>query len=160
MRRYTLLAVLGLFVGLQAPVLRAAPPTHLQFTFTGSFDVPAGGLCDFAYHQEFTVDERITLFANGRVIAHDTQFVTHVNADTGFALSEVDHIQFMFDPSTERFRQVGLVWHLRDAEGKLVVVQAGQLLIDTNTGEIVKATPNFNPDFAGIICPALGGEPA
>jgi hypothetical protein len=35
----------------------------------------------------------------------------------------------------------------------------GQLLIDFNTGEI-KATPNLNPDFAAVICLALGGKPA
>jgi hypothetical protein len=34
------------------------------------------------------------------------------------------------------------------------------LLFDTSTGELIKFTPNINPDFAAVICPALGGEPA
>jgi hypothetical protein len=34
------------------------------------------------------------------------------------------------------------------------------VLIDFNTGEILKATPNFNPSNAAVICPALGGQPA
>jgi hypothetical protein len=55
---------------------------------------------------------------------------------------------------------VALVWHLRDPSGKLVVVQAGQLLFDINTGELLKATPNLNPSQAAVICPALGGQPA
>jgi hypothetical protein len=53
-----------------------------------------------------------------------------------------------------------MFWALRDASGKLVVQQAGQLVFDTDTGEIVKITPQFNPDFAAVICPALGGNPA
>jgi hypothetical protein len=42
----------------------------------------------------------------------------------------------------------------------LVVVQAGQLLFDTETGELLKFTPNITPGFADVICPALGGAPA
>jgi hypothetical protein len=41
-----------------------------------------------------------------------------------------------------------------------VVVHSGQDIFDTNTGELVKVTPNDNPDFAAVICPALGGSPA
>ena len=40
------------------------------------------------------------------------------------------------------------------------VQQAGQLLFNTDTGEVVKVTPHFDPDFAAVICPALGGNPA
>jgi hypothetical protein len=49
---------------------------------------------------------------------------------------------------------------LRTAAGKVVVVHAGQWVIDTNTGETVKITPNFNPDIAAVVCPALGGHSA
>jgi len=33
-------------------------------------------------------------------------------------------------------------------------------VFDTETGELLKVTPAVNPDFAGLICPALGGQPA
>jgi hypothetical protein len=49
---------------------------------------------------------------------------------------------------------------LRDADGKLVLIQAGQLVVNADTGEIVKLTPSINPDFAAVVCPALGGQPA
>ena len=46
-----------------------------------------------------------------------------------------------------------------NAEGKLVVHQAGQLVISP-AGEILKVTPDVNPDNAAVICPVLGGQPA
>lgn len=67
---------------------------------------------------------------------------------------------FQFDAADARLKVVGLNWHLRTPDGKLVVVQAGQAVFDTNTGELLKITPALNPDGAAVICPALGGHPA
>ena len=74
--------------------------------------------------------------------------------------ARVDHFTQTFDAGAARFKEVGNFWHLRDARGKLVVVHSGQDIFDTNTGELLKITPNVNPDFAAVICPALGGSPA
>jgi hypothetical protein len=93
-----------------------------------------------------------------KVTDHQTQYVTHTNVDTGASLTEVDHITFFFNARTARQKTVGLFWHLRNSAGKIVVVHAGQWVIDTNTGETVKITPNFNPDVAAVVCPALGGH--
>jgi hypothetical protein len=60
----------------------------------------------------------------------------------------------------DQARVVGIFWHLRDADGKIVLVQSGQLVINLETGEIFEVTPAINPDFAAVICPALGGQPA
>jgi len=161
MRRLTLLACLALIVGLATPLLTAAPPTKSpRTTYTGVFDAAVGDLCDFNYHQEYVIDEWGTLFPDGGWIFHDDLFVTHTNVDTGLTLSERDHANYQLSPSKERFKQTGLWWHLRTPDGKLVLVQAGQILRDTTTGEIVKVTPNLNADFAAVICPALGGNPA
>jgi hypothetical protein len=91
---------------------------------------------------------------------------THTESKTGGVpivpggtLSEVDHFTTEINAVRERIKQVGIFWHLRDPSGKLVVVQAGAFFFDTSTGEI-RVTPNFNPDFASVICPALGGSPA
>ena len=94
------------------------------------------------------------------MVTQEKQEVTHVNLDTGYALSEIDHEVLVFDASAARFETIGLVWHLRNADGKIVVVQAGLMVIDTNTGELIKVTPHFNPNAAAVICPALGGNPA
>ena len=84
--------------------------------------------------------------------------MTHTNLDTGFTLTETDH--FTVTTATDgQNKLVGIFWHLRNADGKLVVVHAGQMVFSP-TGEVLKFTPNMNPDDAAVICPALGGHPA
>jgi hypothetical protein len=118
----------------------------------------------FEYSASFTAEENMIVFGDPndptKVIDHISLVKTHTNVETGYSLTDVDHFTVEFNAGMERFKQVGVAWHLRDAQGKLVVVQAGQLVFDTGTGEIVKGTPSLNPDFAAVICPALGGNPA
>jgi hypothetical protein len=82
---------------------------------------------------------------------------THTNLDTGFSLTETG--DFTVFTTAGQTKTVGIFWHLRNAEGQLVVVQAGQLVISP-AGEILKVTPDLNPDNAAVICTALGGQPA
>ncbi|MGN6431613.1 MAG: hypothetical protein ACTHNB_12925 [Gaiellaceae bacterium] len=150
-----------LIVALGATAASAAPPTHiLKQAFSDSFSAPAGDLCDFNFSQSFTIVDTGVFFDDGSFVLSETAHVTNTNDDTGDTLSEVVHYTLQLDASNGQIKQAGLVVHLRDASGKLVVVQAGQLVIDTETGEVVKVTPAVNPDFAGMICPALGGQPA
>jgi hypothetical protein len=150
-----------LIVGLGATAALAAPPTHVKKqTFSDSFSAPAGELCDFNFSQSFTIVDTGVFFDDGSFVISETAYVTNTNVDTGYTLSEVVHYVLKLDASNGHIKQAGLIVHLRDASGKLVVVQAGQLVIDTETGELLKVTPAVNPDFAGMICPALGGQPA
>jgi hypothetical protein len=161
---------LGLLAGLVATVLTmavsawAAGPLHEQSTFSDSFTFKKGELCDFKYVQTFTVVDNALIYGDpenpDKVIIQETQYVTHTNVATGYSLSEVDHLVLTFTSADAHFKQVGMFWALRDASGKLVVQQAGQFVFNTDTGETVKVTPHFNPDFAAVICPALGGSPA
>jgi hypothetical protein len=155
------LAVTALMVAVSAS---AGGPQHEKSTFSGTFRFAAGELCDFNYKQTFTVADNALIFGDpdnpDKVIVQETQQVTHTNRDTRYSLSEVDHLVFTFTSADAHFKQVGIFWALRDASGKLVVQQAGQLVFNTDTGELVKVTPHFNPDFAAVICPALGGNPA
>jgi hypothetical protein len=166
MRRLFLITCLVLStLALSAQAAWAGGPTHiLKQTFSGSFSVPAGELCDFDYSQSFTVVDTGVIFGDPdnptRTVINETEFNTHTNLDTGYSLSERDQIVFQFDASDAQFKQVGIFWHLRNADGKIVVVQAGQLLFNTDTGELLKFTPNLNPDFAAVLCTALGGQPA
>jgi hypothetical protein len=161
-----LITCLALFAGaLWAPAALADQPTHVvRQTFSNSFSAPAGTLCDFNYQLDVTVVDTVVAFGDPnnpeRTVLIETEYNTHTNLDTGYTLSEVDQIVFQFDASDATFKEVGLFWHLRNADGKIVVVQAGQALFNTDTGELLKVTPNFNPDFAAVICPALGGQPA
>jgi hypothetical protein len=149
--------------GFGAAVAAAAEPTHFMFSETGTQLVAAGELCDFDYASTFRVDVNVIAFGDPddltKEIIHVALFKSHTNLDTGYTLSEVDHFTTEINAVRERIKQVGIFWHLRDPSGKLVVVQAGAFFFDTSTGEI-RVTPNFNPDFASVICPALGGSPA
>ena len=162
MRRLALIISFGLLiVALGAAAASAAKPTHiLKETFSDSFSAPAGSLCDFNFSQSFTLVDTGVFFDDDSFVISETAYVTNTNDDTDFSLTEVVHNTLHLDTSKGRFKQAGLFVQLRDPSGKLVVVQAGQLLRDAETGELVKVTPAVNPDFAGVICPALGGQPA
>lgn len=155
-RRLLLALTLGaLATGVLAPVAAAGAPERFTESFEGTNFEPAGELCDFDYSQTFSGTDEVTIFAD-RVQVHETLTVTHTNVDSNYTLTETDTLNFTFAPDSEM--HVGIFWHLREASGKMVVVQAGQLRFD-ETG-LIKFTPNINPDFAAVICPALGGNPA
>jgi hypothetical protein len=164
MRRCALISSLVLGALVLSATARADRPLHFKSTFSDSFSAPAGQLCDFDYAQTFTEEDNIQLFGDPnnptKFVDHATLFVTHTNVDTGYTLTEVDHVTVTSDSATGTTRQRGILWHLRDPSGKIVVVQAGQAIFDDLTGEVIKVTPNFNPDFAAVVCPALGGRPA
>jgi hypothetical protein len=144
--------------GLSTAVAAAAEPEHFMFSETGTFGVDAGDLCDFDYDSGWRVEINGIAFGDKEII-HFALFKSHTNLETGYTLTEVDHFTEVFDANKEQVKQVGVFWHLRDPSGKLVVVQAGALFFDTSTGD-VRVTPNFDPDFAAVVCPALGGSVA
>jgi hypothetical protein len=141
-----------------ASVALAAAPGKTTTTTSDTFIIPAGQLCDFTYTLSFTSTDTTTVFSDGTEVHHLVEFGTHTNTDTGYTLTERDQLNATFYPDGTS-RTVGLFWHLRDATGKLVVVQAGQLIFD-DMGNLVKMTPNIDPDPARVSCPALGGSPA
>jgi hypothetical protein len=162
MRRLALIITFGLLtILLGGTAASAAQPTHiLKQTFSDTFSAPAGELCDFNFSQSFTIVDTGVFLDNGSFRISETAYVTNTNVDTGYTLTEVVHYALKLDESDGRIKQAGLLVQLRDASGKLVVVQAGQLVFDTETGELLKASPAVDPDFASVICPALGGQPA
>jgi hypothetical protein len=164
MRRFTMVAVLavGTMLGVLTPAAGstaawADAPQHVKTTFP--FEpppLPAGAFCDFSYGEVATVYLDAIIFA-GSETDHILFTDTHTNLDTGFSLTE--HGDFTVFTTAGQTKTVGLFWHLRNAAGQLVVVQAGQLVISA-AGEILKVTPDVTPDSAAVICPALGGQPA
>jgi hypothetical protein len=164
MRLGVVLAGLAVTVLTLAVSAWAAGPLHVKSTDSGTFTFAAGELCDFNYEETFTVVDNALIFGDpdnpDKVITQEATYVTHTNLDTGYSLSEVDHQVFTFTSADATFKVVGIIWALRDASGKLVLQQAGQAVFNTDTGAVVKVTPHFNPDFAAVNCPALGGNPA
>jgi hypothetical protein len=157
----------------QAPVVAAMQPLMLEFTDDGTVELPAGTLCDFDYHADFVVSYQIRAFFNGGLLdqAHVEQIVTHTNLDTGFSITDtpVYNIasQALLGPEERSVSYSGGVfWHLKDADGRPVTVEAGQIRYTFEEGEdgepivTTEYTPNLTPDAADVICPALGGHPA
>ena len=164
MRRFIMVAVLaaGTMLGVLTPATGSTAawadgPQHVKSTFP--FDpppLPAGAFCNFTYGEAATVSLNAIIFA-GSETDHIAFTDTHTNLDTGFSLTETG--DFTVVTTAGQTKTVGIFWHLRNADGKLVVVQAGQLVISA-AGEILKVTPDVTPDNAAVICPALGGQPA
>ena len=154
-RRLLLALALGaLVIGALAPVASAAKPEHFTETFEDAFVLAAGEVCDFEYGQSYKGRDIVTIF-DDRAQVHEMITITHSNLDTGYTLTEVLSYNLTFYEDSDR--TVGLIWHLRDADGKMQVVQAGQLIFDENG---VTDTPGINPTFEEVVCPALGGNPA
>ena len=165
MRRIAVLVLVGVTsIALAPAVLAAGGPVHERSPFVLDVTFAPGEMCDFEYHQTVTGINNVTTWgdpaAPTKQIVTGPIEITHTNVGSGDTLTEKDSYQIIFEPGDARYREMGLAWHLRDADGRLVVVQAGLLAIDLTDGSLVKITPNRNPDFAAVLCPALGGSPA
>jgi hypothetical protein len=164
MRRFAMVAA-GLPVATVLGVLTSAAgtmaawavgPQHVKTAFSFENPQPAGAFCNFNYGEVATVSLNAIIFAD-RETDHIAFTDTHTNLDTGFSLTETG--DFTVFTAAGQTKTVGIRWHLRNADGKLVVHQAGQVVISA-AGEILKVTPAVNPDDAAVICPVLGGQPA
>jgi hypothetical protein len=161
------LAIVVMLAGtalLAAPAL-AAQPVHGKRVVERTFDVPAGDLCDFAYHTEITITQNIKIFLDeaGDPVGTEDQLhasVLHVNADTGASLTEQVHYTVHVDFLTGEYRVSGNTWHLRNEDGLVVLVAGGLYVVDIFTFELLRETPNVRSDLAATICPALGGAAA
>ncbi|MGN6431609.1 MAG: hypothetical protein ACTHNB_12905 [Gaiellaceae bacterium] len=140
-----------------------ADPAHSTFSFSGQQLNPAGTACDFNEQETFAINGFVNGPAGsplGSVVL--TESFTHTNLDTGYSLSEVDHVTAVTQVVRGTVTNVGIFFHLRDASGTNVLVKAGELTFDATTGEFISFTPNSGWDqTAGqILCPLLGGSPA
>jgi hypothetical protein len=152
----TLLGVLGPATG--STTAWASGPQHVKRTFLFDNIIPAGTLCDFNFHNIFAGSDNAIIFPDGRMIEHFEVHAIDTNLDTGFTLTDTDHFT-AFTTAGGQIKYVGLIFHLRTAGGKLVVNQAGQLVVSA-TGEVLKVTPSINPNDRAVLCTALGGHPA
>jgi hypothetical protein len=144
----------------------AATPQHMTQTFAIERDLPAGALCDFAYHEEDHGTQTITRFFDrqGNLVGAEAQIavsILHRNTDTGLTLVEELHSTAHIDFISGQVEVTGQSWHLRAQDGRLVLAGAGLFATDLASGEILRQTPRaLAADTAATICPALGGTPA
>ncbi len=160
------LAIAAVVLAMGAGSASAATPVHVKRTVGPiAGDVPAGALCDFAYHEEDLGTQNITRFfdAQGNLIRVEDHLdisILHRNTDTGQTLTEDLHYTAHVDVTSGQVQVTGESWHLRAENGRLVLSGAGLIAIDLITGDILRQTPGAQADAAAIICPALGGAPA
>ena len=127
-------------------------------------DVPAGVICDFAYHEVDIGTRNTTRFfddAGNLVRVEDQLAVTilHRNADTGATLVEDLSYAAHVDLVSGQVDVTGQSWHLVDDDHHLVLGRGGLIAIDLMTGEVIDQTPQALSDTA-TLCRALGGAPA
>jgi hypothetical protein len=141
----------------------ATLPVHVKQAFGPIVgDVPAGVVCDFAYHEEDTGTQNTTRFfdaAGNLVRVEDEVAVTilHRNADTGLTLIEDLHYAAHVDFVSGEVNVTGQSWHLVDEEGRLVLGRGGLIAIDLATGDVIHETPQA---MSEALCGLLGGAPA
>ena len=159
MRRIVPIVGVAAFALMVSSFAPAAPPGRVVFTGNEENPKPAGVLCDFSYTVRFHYTLEITFFSDGRERWQWTLPATHVNLDTGYSVTETSRYTTIYYSDHEK--SAGLFFNLRDPDGKIVAVRAGQLYL-SDAG--VKFTPNSGgsgpTDYASVVCPALGGHPA
>ena len=154
-------------IAFTAPPASALTPQKEHFAFSGSATAPAGTVCDFKYHVEFSISGFDVALLNdaGDVVRdqmHGVGTITHTNVDTGYTLTEVDVINSTTYESANFGRTVGIQWHLRNPDGKIVLTVAGLITYRLDPFEIISITPRVDQffDLPEVICPLLGGSPA
>jgi hypothetical protein len=158
MRQLLVLAAGAACALVLAAVAGATPPTHTTSTFSGSFTAAAGTFCDFNLGIDVTITSDVTTFSDGSGIGHDKGQVTYTNLVTGAVVTGTEVVEGHFAADgTET--DTGQLLKLRDANGKVVSVNAGKLVFNSSF-QVVGFTPNADPNPRAVICPALGGNPA
>ena len=154
-----LFAALGTAVAVfaLAATASATAPTKITVEFGPQVTTyPAGTYCDFDLQRTLTVQVKRSQYYDNqgnpsRFEAHIHVTAVHENLATGYVLSEDDVVNI--SDAGDGAKIVGLIFHLRDSSGKLVLVEAGQ--IDLATG---KVTPDVSADSRVPECAALGGH--
>jgi hypothetical protein len=175
MGRVAWVVVFGLaLVGLPTSAAAGDHVEHEKLTLNPEvLEFGAGEACDFAVRVETTDEVNQTLFYDEqgslvRIVAHIEELNRVVNLETGYALDERIHTTLHMDLVTGEHVETGNLWHLRDAEGHIVYVGAGRVVIDMATGEVLEATPNTGvavglPLFVSLVetnCRELAGPTA
>jgi hypothetical protein len=158
-------AVALVAAALSATAAFAGQPSRFTFSASGTDFAPSGTVCDFDYELKFSVEvtEHRYYDASGmyaRRIRQIEESLAHHNLDTGAALTETTHYVTDLDVASGTVRLTGNSWHLRDSDGRIVVVRSGLELFDRISGELYRSTPMVGQGFENVICPALGGSPA
>jgi hypothetical protein len=104
-----------------------------------------------------TVTDRTAIFPD-KMIDHIVSQTTDTNLATGFTLTDGPDHTTIVTAADGQMKFVGLAFHFRDASGKLVAVNAGQLVLSA-TGEVLKFTPTSIRPTPSSSAPRWGDTP-
>ena len=137
----------------------AAPPAHDRGEVTSEYTYAPGELCDVAVHELLVGRFHHIDFGDDRgEFAQDSLVFTLTDLETGATLTDTG--RFTFRERGGQIVVVGTGIKIRDGGGKVVVVEAGRTVLDAETFEVISQTPNLGADYASLVCPVLGAEPA
>jgi hypothetical protein len=160
--------VVALVIAVLGPASAAsAKPTRQTDTFSFAARHPAGEICDFALRDTVTLTITILTLTDSSgdavlEVEHGTGTITHTNVSTGYTLTETAPLNSVRWLDSNTGSTMGVQWHLRDPDGKLVLTVAGRLKYTLDPFDILSITPRVERylDYAETICPLLGGSPA
>jgi hypothetical protein len=161
-----LLLSLVAVLGAAAPASAVKPTRHTDtITFAGT--APAGTVCDFRLRDTVAITVTVLTLTDGSgdtvlEVEHGTGTITHTNLATGYRLTETAPLNSIRRPDSNTGSTMGIQWHLRDPDGKIVLTVAGRLTYTLDPFDILSITPRVDRyfDYAETICGLLGGAPA
>ncbi len=168
MRNLRIAPILALFVA----VLGAAPasggqPTRQTDTISFAARHPAGEICDFPLRDTVTLTITVLTLSDSSgdavlEVEHGTGTITHTNLSTGYTLTEKAPLNSVRWLDSNTGSTMGVQWHLRNPDGKIVLTVAGRLTYTFDPFDVLSITPRVERylDYAETLCPLLGGSPA
>jgi hypothetical protein len=168
MKNLRIAPILALFVAvLGAAPASAAQATRQTDTISFAAKHPAGEICDFPLRDTVTLTITLLTLTDGSgdavlEVEHGTGTITHTNLSTGYTLTEQAPLNSVRWLDSNTGSTMGVQWHLRDPDGKLVLTVAGRLSYTLDPFDILSITPRVERylDYAETLCPLLGGSPA
>ena len=143
----------------------AVPPETATEDFVEELEFSEGEVCDFPVKVTFVGSARARLFVNKdgnpkKAIVHLSDHGTFTNAATGESVSGHDAWTEIYVPTVEdpdTVTSVGLSIHFNVPGAGIVFIEAGKVVFDGETGEVLVAhgKHQFLDEDFDAICAAL-----
>jgi hypothetical protein len=145
-------------LGGSAATAYAAPPDQARGELTFETTYGPGELCDVAVHELIQGTFHDITFADGSTTSHVRVVFTYTNEETGAPAT--DSGSFTVRQVGDTLVLNGLTVRLRGPDGKLRGIDAGRLILDAETFEVISRSGHELGDYDVAVCAALGAEPA
>jgi hypothetical protein len=146
-------------LGGSAATAYGAPVIHDRGEFAGETTYGAGELCDAAVHERIEGRFHATdLAGDGGAIERVRVVFTYTNMQTGARAT--DSGSFTVRAGSGTLTIAGLTVNLRESDGTLHAIDAGRVVLDAETFEVISRSGQVLDDYDAAVCGALGSTPA